>query len=194
MKKKAELGEKSYNRCLTCPHMTVRCNGPRTSDLPLDRWCEYMRDMKKVNELSNADIAEISGVSIKTIERIMALNSDQDIMRETARRIEMAVIGSERKYPCLQAFEEENIPSEQKLHDALRELERALNDNQDYRAALDNIHASHKAEMDALRAESQEKIEFLKDLVDKLRIDNENLWAENIRKSKIVDKFIEGVK
>ena len=87
MKKQSNTSEKSYNRCLSCPHRTVRCNGPRTSDLPLDRWCEYMRDMKQVNKLTNAEISEKSGVSLKTIERIMALNSEQDIMRDTARRL-----------------------------------------------------------------------------------------------------------
>lgn len=190
MRKKTDLSEKTYNRCLTCPHRNVRCNGPRTSDLPLDRWCELMRDMKEVNGLTNAWIAETSGVSVKTIERLMAMNCDQDIRRETARMIEMAIMGSERKYPCYLAFAEENAPAEQKLNDAMRDLERALDDNKDYRVALDNIHASHRAEMETVRAEAQRKIDYLLDLVAKLRADNDNLWAENNRKSKIVDMFI----
>jgi hypothetical protein len=121
----------------------------------------------------------------------MALNSDQDIMRDTARRIENAIIGSTSKYPCYLAFEEEHLPNDQKLNDAMRELERALDDNKDYREALDKIHDSYRAEMELIRADAQKKIDYLLDLVAKLRADNDNLWAENIRKSKIVDKFLD---
>lgn len=191
MKKQTDIAEKSYNRCLSCPHRTVRCNGPRTSDLPLDRWCEYMRDMKQVNKLTNAYISEKSGVSLKTIERIMALNSEQDIMRDTARRLESVIIGSERAYPCYLAFQEENMPGHQQLNDVRQELEHALVENLGYKTALENIHASYKSELETVRAEAQEKIDYLKDLVAKLRADNDNLWKENIRKSKIVDMFLE---
>jgi len=191
MKRKNNFGEKPYNRCLSCPHRKVRCDGPRTAGLELARWCEYMRDMKEVNGLTNAEIAEEAGVSIKTVERLMALNADQDIYRDTARRIENVIIGSTSKYPCYLAFEEENLPDAQKMNDAMRELERALDDNRDYRAALDNIHNSYKAEMETIRADAQKKIDFLLDQVAKLRTDNDNLWVENNRKSKMIDLFIE---
>ena len=190
MKKQSNFSEKPYNRCLSCHHRKVRCDGPRTSGLELERWCEYMRDMKEVNGLTNAYIAEVSGVSMKTVERLMALNADQDIMRDTARRIENAIIGSTSTYPCYLAFEEENRPDDQKVADAMRELERALADNEDYRSALDNIHSSYKAEMETIRAEAQKKIDFLLDQVAQLRTDNNNLWAENNRKSKVIDTFL----
>lgn len=189
MKKKNDFSEKPYNRCLSCPHRKVRCDGPRTSGLELPRWCEYMRDMKELNGLTNAYIADVADVSIKTVERIMALNADQDIRRDTARRIENAIIGSTSTYPCYLAFEEEHRPDE-KMSDAMRELERALADNQDYRTALDNIHSSYRAEMETIRAEAQKKIDFLLDQVAQLRADNNNLWAENNRKSKVIDTFL----
>jgi len=120
----------------------------------------------------------------------MALNSEQDIMRETARRIEDAIIGSSNQYPCYLAFEE-NVPqTSEKLNDATRELERALADNEDYRKALDNIHASYNAEMQIIRDEAQAKISFLRSQIDRLQRDNDYLWAENNRKSKIVDMLL----
>lgn len=189
MKKQNDFSAKPYNRCLSCPHRKVRCDGPRTSGLELARWCEYMRDMKEVNGLTNAYIAEVADVSIKTVERIMALNADQDIRRDTARRIENVIIGSTNTYPCYLAFEEEHRPDE-KMNDAMRDLERALADNQDYRAALDNIHSSYKAEMETIRAEAQKKVDFLLEQVAQLRADNNNLWAENNRKSKVIDTFL----
>lgn len=192
MKTATDFGEKPYNRCLNCDHRAERrCDGPRTSAMPLQRWCEYMRDMKKANGLTNADIAERAGVSVKTIERIMALNMDHDIMRDTARLIEDAIIGSSNQYPCYLAFEE-NVPvNNEMLNDAMRELERALADNKDYRIVLDNIHDSYKAELQLVRDEAQAKIEFLRDQLVRLQKENEYLWAENNRKSKVVDMFLE---
>lgn len=192
MKVQQDFTDKPYNRCLKCEHrIQKRCDGPRSSAMSLPRWCEFMRDMKEANGLTNAYIAEKSGVSIKTIERLMALNSDQDIMRENARRIEDAIIGSSNQYPCYLAFEE-NVPkSNEKLNDALRELERALNDNKDYRVALDNIHASYNVEMQIIRQEAQKKIDYLMQQVANLQRENDNLWAENNRKSRVVDMFLE---
>lgn len=190
MKRKTDFSEKPYNRCLSCPHRKVRCDGPRTSGLELPRWCEYMRDMKEVNGLTNAEIAEKADVSIKTVEWVMSLKCDHDINRDTARRIENAIIGSTSTYPCYLAFEEENLPDTQKMSDAMRDLERVLNDNEDYRKALDNIHASYNAEMATIRAEAQQKIDFLLEQVAQLRADNNNLWAENNRKSKVIDTFL----
>jgi hypothetical protein len=68
--------------------------------MDLQNWCEYMRDVKDVARLTNADIAKSADVSIKTIERIMAINCDQDIMRATARRIELAIVGAVSKHLC----------------------------------------------------------------------------------------------
>ena len=192
MRAKTDYADKPYNRCLSCTHRgEKRCDGPRTSAMPLSRWCEFMRDVKESNGLTNAYIAEKSGVSIKTIERLMALNSDQDIMRETARRIEDAIIGSSNQYPCYLAFEE-NVPEvSEKLNDALRELERTLADNLDYKKALDNIHASYNAEMQVIRDEAQAKIADMRSQLDRLQRNNDYLWAENNRKSKMIDMFIE---
>ena len=59
-----------------------------------------MRDVKEVAKLTNAYIAKEADVSIKTIERIMAINIEQDIMRATARRIELVVIGPVGDHAC----------------------------------------------------------------------------------------------
>lgn len=185
------IAAKPYNQCLECQHRKEkRCDGPRTSAMSLKRWCEFMRLLKEANGLTNAIIAERSEVSIKTIERIMAGKCDQDIMRDTARRIEDVVIGSSNQYPCYLAFESQVPESSQKLNEALRELERVLDDNEDYRKALDDIHASYKEEMKIIRDEAAAKIAYLRSQIDRLQRDNDNLWAENNRKSAVVDMFL----
>lgn len=191
MKKRSDFSEKPYNRCLTCPHRKVSCDGPRTSGMPLERWCEYMRDMKDVNGLTNAYIAEASGVSIKTIERLMAQNVDQDIMRETARRLENVIIGSTSKYPCYLAYLEENRPGDQKLVEATRDLEQALADNKEFRTNLDQVRASYCAEIETVRAEAQRKIDYLREQLERVHAENVHLWTEIDRKSKLIDRLIE---
>ena len=190
MKTKSDYTVKPYNRCLTCHHRTVRCDGPRTSAMPLARWCEFMRDMKEARGLTNATIAEKADVSVKTVERLMALNADQDIMRDTARRIEDAIIGSSNQYPCYLAFEAEHPGNDQQLNDAMRDLERALADNEDYREALDNIHSSYKAEMQTIRDEAQTKISHLLKQIARLEQEVDYLWSENNRKAALIDMYI----
>ena len=192
MKKQTDFSSKPYNRCIFCHHrIAQRCNGPRTSDMDLARWCEFMRDMKEVNELTNAEIAEKSGVSVKRIEQLMAQNCEQDIMRDTARKIENAILGSCSQYPCYLAFEETSPNTSEQLNIAIKDLEHALNDNQGYKAMLESIQSSHAAEIQKLREESQAKIDFLLDQIVCLRRDNDNLWAENKRKSRLVDSLLE---
>lgn len=191
MKVRPDYTSKPYNRCLSCPHRSVRCDGPRTSAMSLQRWCEFMRDMRDINGLTNQYIADKAGVSVKTIERLMAQNVEQDLMRETARRIEDAIIGSSNQYPCILAFEE-SLPNEtNKLNDALRDLEHALAENKDYRTALDNIHISYKDEMQTIREEAKGKIDYLLGQVDRMRSEIDYLRLENDRKAKIIDKFLD---
>lgn len=195
MKNRRPPGAKPYDKCLSCQHrIEKRCDGPRTSAMPLPRWCEFMRDMKLANGLTNQDVCERSGVSIKTIERIMAQNCDRDIYRETARLIEDAIIGSSNQYPCYLAFEE-TIPQEsEKLNDALRELERLAGDNAEYKAALDAIHESYNQELRTVRDEAQTKIDFLRAQLDREQKEKDKLWEENARKSAIIDRFVGSIK
>ena len=100
MKPRQDPSNKPYYRCLSCAKFRKACGGIPTRDMDLKNWCEYMRDIRDLVHLSNAEIAHEADVSIKTIERVMAINTDQDIMRSTARRIELVVIGPVTKHFC----------------------------------------------------------------------------------------------
>ena len=100
MKERRDPSTKQYYRCLSCPQFRKACGGIPTREMDLQNWCEYMRDVKELAHLTNADIAKSADVSVKTIERIMALNCEQDIMRAIARRIELALIGPVGKHIC----------------------------------------------------------------------------------------------
>ena len=100
MKERQDPSTKPYFRCLSCSRFRKACGGIPTRDMDLKNWSEYMRDVKELAHLTNAKIAKDADVSEKTVERIMAINIDQDIMRATARRIELAVIGPVISYAC----------------------------------------------------------------------------------------------
>lgn len=100
MKQRQDPSTKPYFRCLSCHKFRTLCGGRPTRDMDLQSWCEYMRDVKDKFRLTNAYIAKEAEVSIKTIENIMALSREQDIMRATARRIELVVIGPVRDHLC----------------------------------------------------------------------------------------------
>ena len=106
MKPRQDPSTKPYFRCLSCPRFRKVCGGMPTRGMDLQNWCEYMRDVKDLAHLTNAYIAKEADVSIKTIERIMAINIEQDIMRATARRIELVVVGNVGKHICELDLEE----------------------------------------------------------------------------------------
>lgn len=100
MKTRQDPSNKPYFKCLSCERFRKGCGGIPTRGMDLQNWCEYMRDVKEIAHLTNAYIAKEADVSIKTIERIMAINIEQDIMRATARRIELVVIGQVGEHSC----------------------------------------------------------------------------------------------
>ena len=162
MKAKTDISSKPYNRCLQCRHRHVSCNGPRTASMSLREWCEYMRINKEANGLTNTEIADTTGISVKTIEKLLALTYDQDIMRETARKIEEAIVGSANLFSCYLTFEE-NMPD----------------DSPKLKAAL-------KLSEDSKAKESQ-----LLEEIDRLRKELEYFKVENDRKARIIDKLLD---
>ena len=100
MKERHDPSTKPYYKCLSCQKFRKVCGGIPTRGMDLREWCEYMRDVKELAHLTNAGIAKGAETSEKTVERVMAINCEQDIMRSVARRIELAVIGPVGKHIC----------------------------------------------------------------------------------------------
>ena len=121
MKARRDSSTKPYFRCLSCPRFRNTCGGRPTRDYDLQTWCEYMRDVKELARLTNAYISKEADVSIKTIERIMAINIEQDIMRATARRIELAVIGPVGDHTCYLDYSDDTAT--ERINRLLAEIE-----------------------------------------------------------------------
>lgn len=135
MKIRNDPTAKPYYRCLLCTRFRKNCGGRPTRDYDLQNWCEYMRDVKEHFHLTNQHIADAAEVSLKTIERIMAINCEQDIMRATARRIEQAIIGPVGDHTCYLDYE---ATSNTALIDELNaKVEHLLQENKRYAKIVD---------------------------------------------------------
>ena len=121
MKTRQDPTTKPYYRCLSCARFRKSCGGIPTRDMDLQNWCEYMRDVKELARLTNAYISKEAEVSIKTIERIMAINIEQDIMRATARRIERVVIGPVGDHACYLDYSDDTAA--ERINRLLQEIE-----------------------------------------------------------------------
>ena len=94
-----------------------------------------MRDVKEIAHLTNAYISKEAEVSIKTIERIMAVNFEQDIMRSTARRIERVVIGPVAKYFC--DLDYDGSAATDRINALLAQVEHLRKENERYAKIID---------------------------------------------------------
>ena len=135
MKTRPDPSTKQYYRCLSCPRFRKVCGGRPTRDMDLQTWCEYMRDVKELARLTNAYVAKEAEVSIKTIERIMAINIEQDIMRATARRIELVVIGPVGNHTCYLDYGDGT--SAEQIKSLLAEVEHLRKENDRYAKIID---------------------------------------------------------
>ena len=137
MKTRPNPSSKPYYRCLSCARFGISCGGHSTRDMSLKEWCEYMRDVKEAKHLTNAQIATDADVSVKTIERIMAISIDQDIRRETARRIEIAVIGASNQYPCYLDYDDTTLI--ERIHAIQADLEYCRKENDRKARIIDRL-------------------------------------------------------
>lgn len=137
MKPRNDPSTKPYYKCLSCPNFRSECAGIPTRDMSLQEWCEYVRDVSDAFHFSNAYIASQADVSIKTVECIEAISCGKDIMRATARRIEIVVFGPVGNHTC-RLDHDPNAASE--LINKLRaDLEHLEEENKRYEKIIDTL-------------------------------------------------------
>lgn len=178
MRRLLNLEGKPYSKCFACERFyspkekrdVPRCRGISTSRMPLPVWCGYIRDAAIFFGLTDEYVAEASDSSIKTITKVMTIKCDQDLMRDTARRIENAVFGTDAHPPCYLYFEEFVKPDAKRM----QELELELLNTQ---ANLQMLNDTFKQEIEKVRAESQDQIAYLR--------------KENEKKDAIITRLIE---
>ena len=118
MKVKPDLSDKPYYRCLSCPKFRKYCGGMPTRGMDLKEWCAYIRQVMDFAHLTNAYVAKTADVSLSTMEWISAGNITHDIMRATARQIEMVVLGDVGQHVC----EFESSPDAERIQRLIDEV------------------------------------------------------------------------
>ena len=139
MKTRTDPSTKPYYKCLSCPRFRKVCGGIPTREMDLKEWCEYMRDVSDIFHLTNEYIAHAADVSVNTVDRVMAINVKQDIMRANARRIELVVIGPVGKHIC--ELEYDSIAAAEKINKLLAEAEYWKTENDRKARIIDKLLA-----------------------------------------------------
>ena len=167
---------KPYNICLKCPYQqkgSEHCDGPRTSSMPIDRWREFMRDLKEEKRLTFEQIAERTNnlLSAKQIHNCISIHAKGDLTRETARLIENAILGSASRYPCYLVFEQSTQPDAKKLQEAEIQLINLQGNiqllNETFKQELENVRREAQEKIDYLRKESEKKDAIISKLLER---------------------------
>ena len=137
MKKRSEPSAKQYYNCLSCHRFRKVCGGIPTREMDLTEWCEYMRDVSDIFHLTNDYIAHAAEVSVNTVDRVMAINVKQDIMRANARRIELVVVGPVGTHIC--ELEYDRISTTEKISKLLEEIEYWKKENERKAKIIDKL-------------------------------------------------------
>ena len=154
----------SYDRCIKCANLGHGCDGPRTSSMTTDRWCEFMYLLKRLRNVTNEEIADGTGVSLSTIARIMSGSYPNDMRRSTAGAIEDFLIGSRGGSPCAMDVAP---PVYQDNPETLAKLDRLRKDKEQLQKTLENVQSSVSAEIATVREEMQRRIDKLENEVEK---------------------------
>ena len=152
------LEEKPYNICISCAHIGTNCDGPNFLAMPIERWCEWCRLRRDYLGWKNQTVADKSGYSKITIDRIMA-GDTKDLRITTMQAVTKALVnGVWGHSPCVLVAAE----SEKEIYVDNPVI---VAQCQHLQNTLDNLSAEYKQEVDTVRAEAQQKIAFLRDQI-----------------------------
>lgn len=151
------LEEKPYNICISCPRIGQTCDGPNFLAMTVERWCEWCHLRKDHLGWKNGTLSNKSGVSRVSIDRIMA-GDVKDLRITTMQAVTKALVnGSWGQSPCVLVTEtEKEIYVDNPV---------IVAQCQHLQNTLDAMAEENKIEIASVRAESQEKIDFLKEQI-----------------------------
>lgn len=125
------ITEKPYNKCIKCPHLGSRCDGPNplamvnpeaeNSLVRLSEWCRLRKEYLHTQDSKwiNAYIAEEAQVAKATVDSFLAGKSTDVKLSSIVRIFKVLVNGTWGEYPC--AIDENELEDCKKY---IEELER----------------------------------------------------------------------
>lgn len=154
-----------YSECIKCPKIGISCDGPNffaASTPELLTWC---KERKKELKISNAQLAEKSGMPKGTIDRLFA-GEHVDFRYETIRPLLKALTGGAWSGNPCGALEEENA-LQKRIQELETELDRRDESIRQYKENYDdvttlvtNTNKRHEEQLQFLRGEIKRKNKF----------------------------------
>ncbi|MBQ7908470.1 MAG: hypothetical protein IJ311_03120 [Elusimicrobiaceae bacterium] len=112
--------DKPYNKCIACPNLGVRCDGPNFLAMSGERWVEWCKIRKDYLKWSNQYLSDISGISKPTVDRILSGHGG-DIRNSTMEAITKALVnGTWGQFPCADPNPSAHDPDQHKETEMLR--------------------------------------------------------------------------
>ena len=151
------LEEKPYNICISCPKIGQTCDGPNFLAMTVERWCEWCHLRRDFLNWKNQTIAEKSGISKISIDRIMA-GDVKDLRITTMQAVTRALVnGVWGQSPCVLVTE-----TEKEIHVDNPVI---VAQCQHLQNTLDTLTEDYKKDLAFIREEAQKKIDFLREQV-----------------------------
>lgn len=148
-----------YEECIECPKIGISCDGPNFFAMSTPELLAWCKERKKELKVSNAQLAEKSGMPKGTIDRLFA-GEHVDFRYETIRPLLKALTGGAwAGNPC-GALEEENAMQEelQRMAEKVRALEE---ENKRLRDDAKEDADEYGEELKFLRSEIKRKNKFV---------------------------------
>lgn len=151
------LEEKPHNICISCPKIGQACDGPNFLAMSVERWCEWCHLRRDYLKWKNQTIADKSGVSKISVDRIMA-GDVKDLRITTMQAVTKALVnGMWGQSACiLVTGTEKEIYVDNPV---------IVAQCQNLQNTLDTLSEEHKKELEFIREEAKEKIDFLREQV-----------------------------
>ena len=151
------LEEKPYNICISCSRIGQTCDGPNFLAMSVERWCEWCHLRRDFLGWKNQTIADKSGISKISIDRIMA-GDVKDLRITTMQAVSKALVtGTWGQSPCVLVTETEK--------EIYVDNPAIIAQCQNLQKTLDTLSADYKAELAIIREEAREKVEFLREQI-----------------------------
>ncbi len=145
-----------YSECLKCEKIGVSCDGPNfvaMSTQELLTWCKARKEHLR---LSNARLADLSGMPKGTIDRLFA-GEHTDVRFETIRPLLKALTGGAWSgNPCATSQEDET------LRKRVQELEKELRQRDESNAHLKDNYTSMTTLIANTNKRHEEQLKFLR--------------------------------
>lgn len=155
-----------YTECLTCPKIGKTCDGPNFFAMSTPELLAWCKERKKELRVSNARLAELSGMPKGTIDRLFA-GEHVDFRYETIRPLLKALTGGTWSgNPCAAPEEDETL--QKKIQELEAEIAKRDESIQQYKKNYDdlttlvaNTNKRHEEQLHFLRGEIKRKNKFV---------------------------------